>query len=126
MNDARQGVVRLDLPDGRSLPLSVTYQRLDMLGHGWVIEKLEVLQKGKAGANQALADLIGLFTNGAVTSEEVMESEATVYPLGPCTRSIWAAWELAFHGPAGRPATEGPANPQMRRPTLLKRLFGAR
>lgn len=126
MNDARQGIVRLDLPDGRSLPLSVTYQRLDLHGHGWVIERLEVLQKAKAGANQAVADLLQLFTMGAISADEVMAAPVTDYPLGPCTRAIWSAWELAFHGPNGKPEKEPTSDPRKRRPTLWSRLFGRR
>ena len=126
MNDARQGIVRLDLPDGRSLPLSVTHQRLDLHGHGWVIERLEVLQKAKAGSSQAKADLLDLFTMGAVTADEVMATPITDYPLGPCTKAIWAAWELAFHGPGGKPEKEPGSDPQKRRPTLWERLFGRR
>ncbi len=126
MNDARKGIVWLDLPDGRRLPLTVTYERLDQHGHGWVIERLEVLQRAKAGANRAGAELLALFSSGAVTAEAIMASPVTDYPLGPCTRAIWAAWELAFHGPAGRPDKEPSPDPQKRRPTLLKRLFGRR
>lgn len=126
MNDAREGIVRLELPDGRTLPLSVTYERLDQHGHGWVIERLEMLQKAKAGANRAVADLLELFTAGVLTADEIMAAPVTDHPLGPCTRAIWSAWELAFHGPAGRSGAEAPSDPQKRRPTLLRRLFGRR
>lgn len=124
MNDARHGIVRLDLPGERSLPLSVTYERLDQNGHGWVIERLEVLQKGKAGAQRAAAELLELFGKGAVTADEIMASQAADFPLGPCTRAIWAVWELAFHGPAGRSPEAGPANPPKCPQTLWRRLFG--
>lgn len=124
MNDAREGIVRLELPDGRTLPLSVTYERLDQHGHGWVIERLELLQKAKAGANRAVADLLDLFSAGALSADDIMASPVTDYPLGPCTRAIWSAWELAFHGPAGRPGTDAAPDPQKRRPTPWKRLFG--
>lgn len=126
MNDLRLGAVRLDLPDGRSLRLSITYERLDLKGHGWVIERLEVLQKGKAGSSRALADLLEVFSGGTMTADEVMAAPVTDYPLRDTTKAIYAAWELAFHGPGGKKKTEGKPDPQSRRPTLLSKLFGRR
>ena len=126
MSDARQGIVRLDLPDGRSLPLCVTYERLDAHGHGWVIERLETLRKARRGANRAQSELLELFSNGAILAEEIMAAPVPTYPLGPCTRAIWSAWEMAFHGPNGRPGTDAAPDPQMPRPTPLRRLFGRR
>lgn len=124
--DARLGIVRLPLPDGREVALQLTYERLDTCGHSWVLAKLDELQKGKAGASTAMAELLELFANGAVTAAEIKRDGPTAYPIGPCTLAIWEAWELAYHGPGGRPEKAATSDPQKRRPTLLSKLFGRR
>lgn len=126
MNDARLGIVRLPLPDGREVALQLTYRALDARGHEWVLERLRAMQKGKAGAQQALAEALDLMSNGQVTAAEVMDAPVHVYPLGHCLKAVLEAWEVAQYGPSGRPASEAPENPRKRQPTLLKRLFGRR
>lgn len=113
MNDARHGIVRLNLPDGQMVPLTLTYAALDRRGHAWMLEQFRVVQKGKAGAQLALAELLEVLSDGALTAETVMASPVHAYPLGQCLKQAFAAWELAQYGPAGRPAEEGPANPQI-------------
>ena len=122
MRDARDGIVRLDLPDGRSVPLCLSYEALDKYGHQWVIDQLKVVQKGKAGAQKALAELLELLTGGDLTAEAVMTAPVQAYPLGHCLKAVIESWELAQYGPDGRSGEDAPANPQNRRLTLWARL----
>lgn len=124
--DERLGIVRLPLPDGREVALCLTYERLDTRGHAWVIEKLEALQKGKAGSAKALAELLELFSQDTVSVDDVVSGVPGAYPIGPCTVAIWSAWELAYHGPGGRPEKVDTSVPRKRRPTLWSRRFGRR
>lgn len=124
MNDARLGIVRLPLPDGRDVALQLTHAALDARGHGWIIERLEFLQAGKAGSRTALAELLEVFSSGALSKADVEGVDVAAYPIGICTKALWEAWQLAYWGPSGRPAEEGTANPRNRRPTLWRRLFG--
>ena len=126
MNDARLGIVRLPLPDGREVALQVTFTAMDAYGHDWLIDQFKTLQKGKAGVSSALGDLLEVLSSGAVTKAEVLAAPVATYPLNVCLRACWDAWELAQYGPAGRSAEAGPANLQSRRPTLWSRLFGQR
>lgn len=126
MNDAREGIVRLTLPDGRTIPLQLTYQRMDVRGHGWVLEALDQVRRAKSGSSQAVADLLEVLTGGAVSAAEVMAAPAAAFPLGLCTPAIWKAWELAYHGPEGRQEATTPADPKKRRPTLWGWLTGRR
>lgn len=126
MSDIREGVVRLSLPDGRSLALQLTYERIDAKGHGWVLERLDQAQRAKAGSSRAVSELLELLTGGAVLADEVMASSAAKYPLGRCMPAIWAAWELAYYGSDGKPEPAASENPQKRRPTLLRWLIGRR
>lgn len=124
MNDARLGIVRLPLPDGREVALQLTHAALDARGHAWIIEQFRILQKGQAGEATALAGLLAVMSGGAISEQDVQTAPPAAYPLNPCTSACWDAWQLAQHGPSGRPAEEGAANPQSRRPTPLRRLFG--
>lgn len=126
MNDARLGIVRLPLPDGREVALQLTYHALDARGHGWLLEQFKTLQKGRAGAQAAMADLLEVMSHGAVTKADVMASPVAAFPLSPCMAALWSTWELAQYGPAGRSAEAGPENPPKRRPTLLNMIFGRR
>ena len=127
MNDERAGIVRLELPDGRTVSLQLHYAAMDVRGHGWIIEQLEVLQRAKGGSDRAIADLLEVFTGGEIVSEQVMAGSAAAYPIGPCTRAIWSAWGLAFHGPTGRPAEDSEPDPQPAAPpTWWRRLLGRR
>lgn len=124
MRDARDGIVRLTLPDGRAVPLCLTYAALDKFGHQWVIDQLKVVQKGKAGAQQALAELLELLTGGEVVADDVMIAPVQAYPLGHCLKAVIESWELAQYGPDGRSGDDAPENPPSRRPTLWGRLTG--
>ena len=126
MNDAREGIVRLELPDGRSLALQLTYGRIDLKGHGWILERLEQVQRARGGSSRAVAELLETFTAGAVLADEIMAASAAAYPFGLCMPAIWKAWELAYYGPDGKPGSAATENPQKRRPTLLGRLTGRR
>lgn len=126
MNDDRLGIVRLSLPDERQVALQLTFAALDAKGHDWLLDRFKVLQKGRAGASSALGDLLEVLTAGAITKADVIGAPVAMFPLSPCMKACWDAWELAQYGPAGRSAEAGPANPQTRRPTLWRRLFGRR
>lgn len=123
MKDEREGIVRLDLPDGRSIPLCLTYRALDARGHGWMLDQFKMVQSSKAGAEKAMADLLEVLSDGGVTSAEIMSSPVHAFPLGHCLKSALKAWEIAQYGPAGRSADEALANPQKPpRRTLLSML----
>lgn len=128
MNDARLGIVRLPLPDGREVALQLTFQRLDAVGPSWFIEKLGVVSKAKAGANTALAELLEAFSDGVVTVDDVQSAPVGTYPLGTIQSAVFQAWAIAQYGPTGRPAEDGDANPRKRPPTwwgsAFARLFG--
>lgn len=126
MNDARLGIVRLPLPDGRQVALQLTFAALDAKGHDWLLEQFKVLQKGRAGASSALGDLLEVMTAGAITKTDVLASPVAAFPISTCMKACWDAWELAQYGPAGRSAEAGPGNPQKPQPTLWRRLFGRR
>lgn len=127
MNDARLGIVRLPLPDGRLIPLQLTYAALDARGHDWVLEQFRLAQKGKAGSSSAIAELLEMLSGGELQASVVMAAPAAEYPLSPTLKALWATWELGQHGPAGRPAEEGPANPPKSvRQTWWRRVFGPR
>ena len=126
MNDARLGIVRLPLPDGREVALQLTFQALDAKGHDWLLEQFKALQKGRAGASSALGELLEVLSAEAITKADVMAAPVAAFPLSICMRSCWDAWDLAQYGPAGRSAEAGPANPQPHRRTLWRRLFGRR
>jgi len=125
MNDARFGIVRLDLPDGRSVALQLTYAALDARGHQWMLDSFRAVQKGKPGSASALADLLEVLSGGAITAAEVNAAPAAAYPLGHAMKACWSAWEIAQYGPQGRPAEDGAENPpQSRRRTRWSTLFG--
>lgn len=127
MNDARLGIVRLPLPDGREVALCLTFTALDALGHDGLLERFKLLQKGRAGAQTAMAELLEVMSAGAVSKTDVMEAPVAAFPLTPCMRALWAAWELAQYGPSGRSAEAGPENPlRSRRRTLWSMLSGRR
>lgn len=126
MSDAREGIVRLELPDGRSVALQLTYDRIDVRGHGWLLEQLDRVQRAKGGSARAIADLLEILTGGVLRADEIMAAPVSVYPIGVCTPAIWKAWEIGYYGPAGRPGTEAAENPPKRRPTLWGRLIGRR
>ena len=43
--DERLGIVRLPLPDGRAVPLQLTYAALDAKGHDWLLDQFKAMQK---------------------------------------------------------------------------------
>lgn len=124
MNDARLGIVRLPLPDGREVALQLSFKALDSIGHIGVLERFKVLQKGRAGSQTAMAELLEVMSGGAITQADVSDAPVASYPTGVCLSALWAAWELAQYGPSGRPAADGDANPPMRRPIRWSTLFG--
>lgn len=126
MRDARDGIVRLTLPDGRAVPLQLSYEALDARGHDWMLAQYRTVQKGKAGAQRAMAELLEVLSGGEVTADGIMAGPVHAYPLSASLKAAWAAWEIAQYGPSGRPAEDGDENPPMppRRRTLLSSLFG--
>lgn len=126
MNDARLGIVRLPLSDGREVALQLTHAALDARGHSWIIEQFKTLQKGQPGEAAALAGLLSVMSSGAISEDDVRTAPQASYPLSVCTAACWDAWQLAQYGPSGRPAEEGTANPRKRPLTRLRNLFGRR
>lgn len=126
-NDERLGIVRLSLPDGRSVPLQLTYAAMDVRGHDWLLEQFRAMQKGKPGASVAMADALEVLSVGELKAAEIVAAPMAAYPMADCLRACWKAWELAQYGPAGRPAEDGTANPRPSpRRTWWGRIFGRR
>lgn len=126
-SDDRLGIARLSLPDGREVPLQLTYAAMDVHGHDWILEQIRVMQRGKAGSAKAVADALEVLTGGELTADIIMASPVASYPLAPSIKAIWSAWELAQHGPPGRSVEADAPDPQKRaRPTWLRRIIGKR
>lgn len=126
-NDAREGIVRLPLPDGRSVPLQLTYAAMDAKGHDWLLEQLKAVQQGRSGGSTALGEALEILSAGQITAADVLTAPMAAYPLADCLKAIWRAWELAQYGPRGRSVEADTANPrQSARPTWLRRIFGRR
>ena len=124
-NDAREGIVRLPLPDGRAVPLQLTYAALDAKGHDWLLEQFKIMQKGRSGGSTALAEALEVMSAGQIKAADVMAAPMATYPLAHCLKACWQAWELAQHGPQGRSVEADSENPQKSaRPTWLRRIFG--
>ncbi|GAA0766138.1 hypothetical protein [Brevundimonas olei] len=123
--DERLGIVRLPLPDGRAIPLQLTYAALDAKGHDWLLDQFKAMQKGKPGASLAMAEVLEIMSAGKLKAADVMAAPMAEYPMAECLRSCWRAWELAQHGPSGRPAADGSENPRLSpRKTWWGRIFG--
>lgn len=123
-SDERLGIVRLPLPDGRAVPLQLTYKALDARGHEWLLDQFKLMQKGKAGSLQAMADALEVMTSGELMADTIMAAPLAEYPLAPAVKACWKAWELGQYGPQGRPAEEGSENPQNApQTTLWARIF---
>ena len=125
--DERLGIVRLSLPDGRAVPLQLTYAALDAKGHDWLLEQFKAMQKGKPGASLAMAAALEVMSAGQVQAADVMTAPMAQYPMAECLKACWKAWELAQYGPSGRPASDGAENPQPSpRKTWWGHIFGQR
>lgn len=123
--DERLGIVRLPLPDGRAIPLQLTYAALDAKGHDWLLDQFKAMQKGKPGASLAMAEALEIMSGGQLKAADVMAAPMAEYPMAECLRSCWRAWELAQHGPSGGPAADGSENPRLSpRKTWWGRIFG--
>lgn len=123
--DERLGIVRLPLPDGRAIPLQLTYAALDAKGHDWLLDQFKAMQKGKPGASLAMAEALEIMSAGQLKAADVMAAPMAEYPMAECLRSCWRAWELAQHGSSGRPAEDGSENPRLSpRKTWWGRIFG--
>lgn len=125
--DERLGIVRLSLPDGRTVPLQLTYTAMDANGHDWLLEQFKAVQQGRAGSATALGELLAVMSGETVKAADVTSAPMAAYPLAHCLKALWTAWELAQYGPQGRSVEADPANPpKRRRPTLWKRIIGRR
>lgn len=127
MNDAREGIVPLNLPDGRAVPLQLTYAALDAKGHDWLLEQFKTMQKGRSGGSTALAEALEVMSAGQIKAADVLAAPMAAYPLAVCLKAVWTAWELAQYGPQGRSVEADTANPpKSARPTWLRRIFWRR
>lgn len=123
--DERLGIVRLSLPDGRAIPLQLTYAALDAKGHDWLLEQFKAMQRGRAGSSTAMAEALDVLSDGEISAAEVLAAPMAEYPLAVCLKAAWSAWELAQYGPAGRSVEADTATPQKSaRPTWSRRIFG--
>lgn len=123
--DERLGIVRLPLPDGRTIPLQLTYAAMDAKGHDWLLEQFKAMQKGRSGSSTALGEALEVMSGGQILATDVLAAPMAAYPLAHCLKASWQAWELAQYGPAGRSVEADTANPQKSaRPTWSRRIFG--
>ena len=56
--DERLGIVRLSLPDGRTVPLRFTWARIDAVGREWIVKQFETIIAGKDGCQAAMAEML--------------------------------------------------------------------
>ncbi len=125
--DERLGIVRLPLPDGRTVALQLTYAALDAKGHDWLLEQFKAMQKGRSGGSTALAEVLEVMSGGEIKAADVLAAPMAAYPLAHSLKACWQAWELAQYGPHGRSVEADTANPRKSaRPTWLRRIFGRR
>lgn len=125
--DERLGIVRLPLPDGRAVPLQLTYAALDAKGHDWLLAQFKAMQQGRSGGSTALAETLEVMSGGEIKAADVLAAPLAAYPLADCLKAIWSSWELAQYGPHGRSVEADTANPrQSAQPTWLRRIFGQR
>lgn len=122
--DRRLGIVRLPLPDGRALPLQLTFAALDAHGHDWFLSRFKEMQRGHGASATARAELLEAMSAGSVTAEDVRAAPVASYPMASTMKAVWEAWELAQYGPDGREAAPAPENPRKRPPTWWARITG--
>lgn len=103
MNDERLGIVRLSLPDGRTVPLQFTWRAVDALGRGGVSELLEKAGSGEPGDMDAMARLIEASSSGRITRDELMDG---ALPFNDAFVPVLRAWTLAARRPVN--ASENP------------------
>ena len=122
MNDARLGIARLSLPDGREVALRFTWSRIDAVGRDWIVQRLQDVIAGKAGCQAALVELLVLASGGELKATDLLSDEQEGVAFEPAFRAIEDAFLLARFGPT-RKATGQPENPRKSRPTWLRRFF---
>lgn len=123
--DRRLGIVRVHLPDGRSVPLQFTYARIDERGHGWVSDQFKAVAKGGAGSSAAMAALLDVASGGQIEADGFLAAPMATYPLQPVANGLWEAWSLAKNGPDKEVAEDGEA-PLSRLRILWAMLTGSR
>lgn len=121
MNDERLGIVRLELPDGRSVALRFTWSRIDAVGRDWIVQRFQDAIGGKAGCQAALVELLVLASGGEITATSLLSEEQEPLPFEAAYKSLEEAWLLARYGPS-RKARGQPENPQ-KSPTTWWRRF---
>lgn len=113
-SDERLGIVRLSLPDGRAVPLRFTWARIDAVGRDWIIAALTRMIEGKAGCQEAMAELLVLASGGEIKASDLFGDEGPALGFETAYRAIEDAWLLARFGPSRKPEDAKP-NPQMTR-----------
>lgn len=120
--DERLGIVRLSLPDGRTVPLRFTWARIDAVGREWIVKQFETIIAGKDGCQAAMAEMLVLASGGEVSATDLLSEHGEPLGFETAFKALEDAWTLARFGPTRRPAEDGPANPQKTRRTWW-RLF---
>lgn len=121
MNDARLGIVRLPLPDGRQVALRFTWARIDAVGRDWIVNRFQDVIGGKAGCQAALVELLVLASGGDLTAADLLSDDHEPLPFEESYRALEDAWLMARFGPT-RKAAGQPENPQKSR-RIWWRLF---
>ncbi|MEH6676129.1 hypothetical protein [Phenylobacterium sp.] len=120
MSDEHLGIVRLSMPDGRTIPLRFTIGRMGQMGRDGIVTRMQTVIEGLPGDGQALAELLDLTSGGEIKAKDVLEGEQP--PLDLAIFALNEAWALYRFGPARQPEGEGSANPLIRLWTRLKTL----
>ena len=122
MNDARLGIVRLPLPDGRQVAIRFTWARIDAVGRDWIVERFQDVINGKPGCQAALVELLVLASGGELSASDMLSDEKEPLPFEEAYRALEDAWLLARFGPT-RKASGQPENPRTNRLTWWRRFF---
>lgn len=125
MNDARLGIARLPLPDGREVALRFTWSRIDAVGRDWIVERFQSIINGKPGCQAALVELLVLASGGVLSATDMLSEDIEPIPFEDGFHALEDAWLLARFGPS-RKADGQPANPPKSRPIWWKRFFPPR
>ncbi len=82
--------------DGRVVKLRLSWRRLDTIGHNGVRELFSAAASGEAGAMQATAELLDLFSAGEITVAEAMERPIR-YQIA--VAKLYEEWLICQYGP---------------------------
>lgn len=119
--DERIGIVRLPLPDGRTVPLRFTWSRIDAVGRDWIVDAFGKMVKGEPGCQAAMADMLILASGHEIKASDLLSEDGPVVGFEAAFKALEDAWAVARFGPTRRPAEDGAENPRKSLRTWLRR-----